>query len=193
MRRNINYVLIAEPLTGDSKVMFYKTKKEARMAFNTLTKPFIKACKYVPEASETKTSVDTYGIRFNQGYCDTLDDLLPHGNKYIEWGWIKADKNITHYFAEYSEWVDDSYIVFLTKKEAIDRYEIMINDGIVNLNDNQDTDKLAKYVDKVKRYDQSTWETEDGQTLFDESEQNNKAFFGFSLFYYTIERNEITY
>ncbi len=202
MRRNINYLLIAEPLTGDSKVMFYKTKREAKSAFNRLTKPFLKVCNKLPkypfnlveenDAVEYKEIANGQGMRFNLERSDELDELLGGiGNKYFEWGSVKANKNITHYFAEFSEWVDDSYILFFNAQDAQNKYETAVTEGIINLNDKQDIDKLTRYKEKVKRYEPDTWETTDGQTVFEESELNNKAFFGFNLFYYTVQYNTI--
>ena len=45
MSKQLNYLMVVEQLTGDSRVMFFQTPELAEKAFNNLVQPLIEVCK----------------------------------------------------------------------------------------------------------------------------------------------------
>lgn len=191
MTKQLNYLLIAEGLTGDSKVYFYATPELAEKAFKIQTEPLIKAC-IDGGADEEEENVfyslkDGKAWRFNTGELDELDKLLNECNLYIEWGIATVDNDVTHYIAEFSEWVDESTISFYTKDTSTIRYNDLIDEGITIAAEHHDI--------HINRYDQSTW-VHEGNTVFSEpidtSVNHTDVFFGYNQdTYYTIRCGEI--
>jgi hypothetical protein len=190
MAKQINYLLIAQGLTGDSSVQFFPTPELAKQAFDNLTQPLIKVCMdngCNPDDEDVfYPTKDGKGVRFNSGELETLDELICENNEYYEWNTITAPDDVTHYIAEFNEYVDESSISFHTKDEATTKYNDLIDQSIQIAKDHHGVE--------INRYNQSTWETENG-TVFSEpidtTVNHTDAFFGYSDVYYTYRCGQI--
>ena len=193
MSKQLNYLMVAEQLTGDSRVMFFTTPELAKQGFDNITQPLIKiwadmGCNPHYDDDDVFYSVkDGKGIRFNSGQLEELDELIGHTNVYYEWGTVDVADDVTHYVAQFSEWVDESDIDFYTKDTAVIRHNSLIDEGLQIAEDHHG------YI--IDRNDQSTWENAERGTLFSEdvhtSPNHIDTFFGYSDVYYTIRRGEI--
>lgn len=172
--------MVCEQLTGDSWVMFYQTPELAEKAFNNLVQPLIEVCKSngydVEDSDVCYTFVGKQAWRFNAQELDALDELIGETNVYYEWGSVTVNDDVTHYFAEFSEWVDEGTITFHTAEEAKIKYNDAIDNTLIAANERGH---------EINRYDQSTWENEEGMTLFSEpidtSVNYSDAYFGYEL------------
>jgi hypothetical protein len=178
MAKQINYLLIAFGVTGDSNVLFYATPELAEQAFKNLTQPLVDVCMnnyYDTDKHDVfETFQDDKAIRFNSGIIDALDILIGESNVYYEWGTKTVDDNVSHYIAEFSEWVDDSSITFHNQQDAEIKYNKAINDGIQTANDH--------HHHNVSRDNPETWEGEDFETLFSETITTySDAYFGYNV------------
>jgi hypothetical protein len=183
MAKQINYLMIAYALTGDSTVTFYPTPESAKQAFNNHTEPLVALCLenyYDTEEQDVFYHVnDGKGLRFNSGELEALDEIIGESNVYYEWGTVEVGDDVTHYFADFSEWVDDSIVLFLSKEEAENRYESAITEGIevakdhfrIIINREEDTDAFSETKHPT--------------------ENHTDAFFGFDDVYYTARLGEI--
>lgn len=191
MAKQLHYLLIAEGLTGDSDVYFYATPELAEQAFKNLIKPLVDACMnnhYDTEEQDVFYHLkEGKAVRFNSGELDALDEYLSECNRYVEWGTATVKDDVTHYIAEFSEWVDESTITFYNTEQAKIKYNDGIDEGI----------SIAKehHTIEINRHDQSTW-THEGNTVFSEpidtSVNHSDAFFGYNQdTYYTIRCGEI--
>lgn len=168
--KQLHYVLIAKHLTGDSEVQFFETRKEAVRCFKGLTKPLLDICmKNELEEDEAYSFGQTRDIvRFDSGYDEDLDKALGECNHYYCMGVVEVNEDVTHYVAEFSEWVDESTIRFFTEEKAKEVWNDMIDDDI---------EKAESYHNlKINRYDQTTWEDKSGMTLFQESHYTDTRF-----------------
>lgn len=188
MVKQINYVLIAEGLTGDSEVLFFPTPELAKAKFDELVNPFKSIIKDLSEdeIEELIFSDDVHRIRIYTGVNEQADALLNDCDRFITWESIYIDEYATHYIAELSEWVDESNISFYPKDIAIIKYNDLIDESIQIAKDHHGIE--------INRYDQSTWQTENG-TVFteaiDTTINHSDAFFGYSDVYYTYRIGEI--
>lgn len=191
MTKQINYLLIAEELTGDSTVKFFPTPELAEKAFKKHTNPLIQTC-IDAGADENNEDVfyslkDGKAYRFNYGILDELDDQLNECNQYVEWNTITVNNDVTHYIAQFSEWVDDSSINFYPQQTSIISLHSLINEQI----------SIAKEHHNITIDPQNskTWKNTEGQTLYLESTDfvKNQAniFFGYSDVYLTIQHGQI--
>ena len=191
MSKQLNYLMVVEQLTGDSRVMFFATPELAKLAFERQIQPLIEVCKsngYDTEENDVcYQTKEGKGWRFNSQFLDALDELIGDTDVYYEWDSVTVPDDVTHYVAEFSEWVDEGSITFHTAEEAKIKY-----------NDNIDTQIVAANQSghNINRYDQSTWQNEEGMTLYSEpidtSVNYSDAFFGcFVDPYFTYRCGEI--
>lgn len=164
--KQVHYLLIAKHLTDDSEVLFFKTRLEAEKEYINRVKPLLDICKSNNLVEEENFEFfSDWGVRFNGGDNSDLDALLSGGvNHYFMVNTISVEDDVTHYFAEFMEWVDDSKIILLNEKDAINMWESRVNNDIEEAN-----------LD-IDRTDEKTWEGKDGRTIF--SLINNSAYFG---------------
>lgn len=192
MSKQLNYLMVAEQLTGDSRVMFFATPELAKAAFDNLTQPLIKVCEdnyYDTEEEDVfYYTKEGKGVRFNSGELEELDELIGDTNVYYEWGTVDVADDVTHYVAQFSEWVDESDIDFYTKDTAVIRQNSLIDEGLQIAEDHHG------YT--IDRQDKTTWECEENGTIFSEdvdaSVNYTDVFFGYTDVYYTIRCGEIT-
>ena len=171
----LHFVLIAQHLTGDSKVVFFPSRLKAERFFQNAVTPLLEICERNNlEEDEAYSFGQTKDIvRFDSGYDEELDAKLGDSNHY-------------YYVAEFSEWVDESTISFHNREDALVKYHDLVDDSIITLNN-------SPYHGGVNRYDNSTWESEDG-TLFQETDNDDgstDAFFGHTEVYYTYRIGKI--
>jgi hypothetical protein len=173
--KQLHYVLIAQHLTGDSSVHFFPTSAKAQRFFDNKVTPLLEICyKNKLEEDDVYSFGQTKNIvRFDIGYNDELDALLGECNHYYRLDTIEVDDDVTHYVAEFSEWVDESNIKFFTENEAREVWNDKVDDSIV----------IASHHERceINRYNQDTWES-DGVTVFQQTDEDNHsdAYFGFS-------------
>lgn len=188
--RELHYVLIAKHLPSDSEVSFFPTREQADTFFNSHVEPLLKVCiDNELEEDEAYSFGQTKNIvRFDSGYDEDLDMLLGECNHYYYVNSVKVDDDANYFVAEFSEWVDESTIEFFNKKNAIVKYNDMVDDTLKIMNDSRRDDE------GVNRYDNSTWDDDDG-TLFSEIDNgedgSTDAFFGFTDVYFTYRIGEI--
>jgi hypothetical protein len=185
--KTLHFVLIAQHLTGDSSIHFFPSRSRANRFFNNKVKPLLEICERneleedeVYEFGETKDFV-----RFDSGYNDELDLALNECNHYYYVDSIEVEDDVDCYVAEFSENVDESGINFFKKEDAIIKYQDLIDESIILLNNRG----LG-----VNRYDNTTWECEDNGTLFmetDKEDGSTDAFFGHTDVYYTYRIGKI--
>lgn len=191
MGKQLNYVMVAEQLTGDSRVMFFTTPELAKKAFDDLTQPLISVCMDTYYDTDEQDvfyyTKEGKGVRFNSGELEELDELIGDTNVYYEWGTVDVTDDVTHYVAQFSEWVDESDIDFYNKDTAVIRHKSLIDEGLQVAEDHHG------YI--IDRNDQSTWENAERGTIFSEdvhtSPNHIDTFFGYSDVYYTIRSGEI--
>lgn len=186
--KQINYVIIAEGLTGDSEVLFFNTPEQAEQKFKDLTEPLLAVCR-----AESLEEGDTFyndengkGWRFNNGENDMLDELLNDTNRYIKWDSISVMDVYTMYVAEFSEHVDDSNIMYFTNADAHSFYSDRINEGIAIAKDHKNI--------IIDRYNTETWTDNENNTMFQETvgKPYLEAFFGYDIdCYYTYRLGAI--
>lgn len=176
--RTLHFVLIARNLTGDSEVLFFTSKLEAEFYFKSKVKPLLDICERKELAED---EVYSFGktkniVRIDSGYDEELDAALGECNTYFFLGEIEADEDITHYVADFSEWVDESVIDFFTEEKAKEVWNDKIDEEIVLASQYQGVE--------ISRYHQDTWEDESGMTLYQEthySDMYSDAYFGYSI------------
>jgi len=181
----VHYVLIAQQLTGDSEILFFPTQTDAMNKYRELTDPLLSIC--LTKNLEHEDVFDynyndggqPHTSRFNSGHDEDLDNLLGENNTYYEVTTLQIPDDATHYVCLFSEYVDESSVVFFNKADAIKHYNNMVD------NDIEAADDFAEYG--IKRYDQSTWEQTGTQTLFSEDHKSTHtdAFFGYDDVYWT--------
>ena len=188
--KQLHYVLIAKHLPSDSEVSFFPTREQADAFFNSHVEPLLKVC--IDNELE-EDEVYSYGqtkniIRFDSGYDVELDGLLGECNHYYHVDSVEVADDVNYFVAELSEWVDESTIEFFNKQNAIIKYSTMVDDNLLLLND------YRMYEDGVNRYDNTTWDDENG-TIFSEIDNaddgSTDAFFGYTDVYFTIRISEI--
>ena len=181
----IHYVLIAKTLTGDSEVKFFDKEFKAKEYFRERTEPLLAICREegLEEDDVYYEGENRQSWRFNAGESEALDAELGECNTYIAWATVEVNDDVTHYFAEYSDWVDDSSITFYNETDARIFYESSVMDAL-------DT---AEYQDVyIDRADTKTWQVDGQPTYFTENETKTEAFFGFdSDMYWTVVLGEL--
>lgn len=191
MAKQINFLLIAQGLTGDGNVYFYATPELAEQAFKNLTQPLTDICinnYYDTDKHDVfETFQDDKAMRFNSGILDALDILIGGSNIYYQWGTVTVDDHVTHYIAEFNEWLDESKITFHNAEQAKIKYNDAIDEGI--------SIAASHHHIHINRYDQSTWEHE-GNTVYSEpintKLNHTDVFFGYSSdAFYTIRCGSI--
>jgi hypothetical protein len=188
--KNLHYVLIAKHLPSDSEVSFFPTREQADAFFNSHVEPLLKVC--IDNELE-EDEVYSYGqtkniIRFDSGYDEDLDSLLGECNHYYYVNSVEVADDVNYFVAELSEWVDESTIEFCNKQNAIIKYNDIVDDNLMMLNDSRRDEAF------VLRYDNNTWEDENG-TMFSEIDNaddgSTDAFFGYTDVYFIIRIGEI--
>ena len=188
--KQLHYVLIAKHLPSDSEVSFFPTREQADAFFNSHVEPLLKVC--IDNELEEDEAY-SYGqtkniIRFDSGYDEELDGLLGECNHYYYVNSVEVTDDVNYFVAELSEWVDESTIELCNKQNAIIKYNTMVDDNLMMLND------YRRDVDGVNRYDNTTWDDENG-TIFSEIDNaddgSTDAFFGYTDVYFTIRIGEI--
>jgi hypothetical protein len=188
--KQLHYVLIAKHLPSDGEAHFFPTREQADAFFNSHVEPLLKVC--IDNELEEDEAY-SYGqtkniIRFDSGYDEELDGLLGECNHYYYVNSVEVTDDVNYFVAELSEWVDESTIEFCNKQNAIIKYNDMVDDNLMMLND------YRRDENSVNRYDNSTWEDENG-TIFSEIDNaddgSTDAFFGYTDVYFTIRIGEI--
>lgn len=182
MAKQIHYLMVATHLTGDSEVLFFKTREEAEQEFRKRTQHLLSI-----DGLEEHTDyyeVDDWSIRFYGNENEDLMAELGEVDHYFTVGTIEVQDDVNYYIADFSEHVDESTITFLNREDAVIRYNDLVDDGV---------DMCVQYCDGVNRYDNNTWESDSG-TLFSETDNEDgstDAFFGFSDVYWTYRIGEV--
>jgi hypothetical protein len=178
MAKQIHYLIIATHLPSDSEVLFFPTVEEAKAEFKKRTQEFFaiegleKDCDYWIE--------DEYAVRFNSGNNEELGAILGEVDHYFKVGTQDVTDDCEYYVADFSEYVDESSITFFNRGASVNAYNDMVNSALA-------------IEGGVNRYDQSTWESDNG-TLFMESDNNDgstDAFFGMNDVYWTYRIGKI--
>lgn len=175
--KTLHFVLIAKSLTGDSEVRFFNNRLKAEHFFNTNTQPLLEICERneLEEDEVFNFGADKHIVRFNSGYHSELDTNLGHCHHYYYLAEIEVDDDVTHYFVEFSELVDESTIQFFNEQQAKEIWNQRIDEDIVI------ADGHYGYI--IDRNDETTWEDEDGMTLYQETHYSDiysDAYFGTS-------------
>jgi hypothetical protein len=173
----LHFVLIAKHLTGDSKVVFFPSRLTAERFFQIKVTPLLEICYRNGLAEDEAYSFGQTQdiVRFDSGYDEELDALLGECNNYYYLGQIEVEVDVTHYVADFSEWVDESTIEFFTEEKAKEVWNDKVDNEIIVAAEHENI--------HINRYDQSTWEAKDGMTLFMEthySDMYSDAYFGVS-------------
>jgi hypothetical protein len=175
--KTLYFVMIAQHLTGDSEVVFFPSRLRAERYFQNKVTPLLEIC----ERNELEEDeVYLFGqtkdiVRFNVGYDSELDAALNECNHYYYLGQVDVDDDVTHYVADFSDWVDESTIEFFNEERAKEVWNDKIEEEL----------NLAAELHgiEIDRYHQDTWENKEGMTLFQEthySDMHSDAYFGFS-------------
>jgi hypothetical protein len=175
--KQLHFVLIAKHLTGDSEVQFFETRKEAVRCFKGLTKPLLDICvkNELEEDEAFSFGQERDCVRFDSGYDEDLDKALGECNHYYRLGMVEVNEDVTHYVADFSEWVDESVIDFFTEEKAKEVWNDKIDEEIALASQYQGVE--------ISRYHQDTWEDKSGMTLYQEthySDMYSDAYFGHS-------------
>jgi len=163
--KTLHYVMITKHLTGDSEVLFFDSSAKARDYFIAVTNPLLKVCldEQLVEGEVYFPTLDAKGNvsmwRFNGGENVALDELIGEVNHCYQIGSAKVNDDVTHYVADFSEYVDESTISFWNEKQAIEQYNDLIDNELEMANDN------GFYIN---RYDNTTWVDDEGKILFQE-------------------------
>ena len=180
--------MVATHLPSDSELIFFKTVEEAKAEFKKRTQELFELDGL--EEDIDYSIEDEYAVRFNSGENEELSALLEDVNHYFKVGTQDVQDDCEYYIAEFSEWVDESSIEFFNKEQAIIKYNDMVDDNLMMMNDSR------MYEDGVNRYDNNTWEDENG-TIFSEIDNaddgSTDAFFGHNDVYFTIRISEIKF
>ena len=171
------YLIITRELTGDSEVLFYPTLQDAIDAYNLQTAPMLRVClKNELEQDEVFNFEEDNknAVRFNAGYDEDLDLVLGQTNTHFAVGIKEVDDNITHYIANFSDYVDESTIQFYPNASARIVYDSMVEDCLEMFND-----RTGKRDGIIDRNDITTWTPKDSHNLFDEDEERTEAYFGY--------------
>jgi hypothetical protein len=178
MAKQIHYLIIATHLPSDSEVLFFPTVEEAKAEFKKRTQEFFaiegleEDCDYWME--------DEWAVRFNSGNNEELGAILGEVDHYFKVGTQDVEDDCECYIADFSEYVDESTIKFFNKESAVINYNDMVESALA-------------IEGGVNRYDQSTWESDNG-TLFMESDNadgSTDAFFGMNDVYWTYRIGKI--
>ena len=116
--KTLHYVMITKHLTGDSEVLFFNSSAKARDYFIAVTNPLLKVCldEQLVEDKVYYPTLDAKGNvkmwRFNGGENNALDELIGGINHCYQIGSAKVNDDVTHYVADFSEYVDESTISF---------------------------------------------------------------------------------
>jgi hypothetical protein len=188
--KTIHYVIIAQHLTGDSMVKFFHSKLAAENCFIKHVQPCLTVCidKELVEDEAYYLTRDGKGYRFNSGYDDDLDAAMETegADLFIYTDSVEVDDDVTHYVAEFAEYVDETTITFHNKEKAIITWNDRVDEEIVMAN--------TYHNHKINRYDQNTWERADGMTLFQETHYSDihaDAYFGHADMTWTTRISEI--
>lgn len=179
----INYLMYANALTGDSNITFFPTAELAQKTFNIYTEPLVAICMnnyYNTDTQDVFTTLkDGKAYRFNAGELEPLDDRIGDSNVYYEWNTIEVPNNTTHYLAQFSEWVDDSCISFHTENNALTIYNNLILEQI-------DIAKNHHNI-TINRTSQTDHFSETNNPI----DNHTDAFFGYDDVYNTIRIGSI--
>jgi len=153
--------MITKHLTGDSEVLFFDSSAKARDYFIAETNPLLKVCLdeqlVEGEVYFPTTDIDAKGNvsmwRFNGGENVALDELIGGVNHCYQIGSAKVNDDVTHYVADFSEYVDESTISFWNKAKAIIQYNDLVDDEIESANERGFG---------IIRYDNTTWHEDNG-------------------------------
>ena len=169
-KKKVHALLIARQSTGASKVLFFDTPSEAILTYQSLTNPLFR----IISDNDIKEDEDTYkrynnpfAVRFSSGKSDFSNEteFMDGGDVYFEVISKEVYDDVTHYYAEFSECVDDSYLVFHNKTSICDLYNSKVDLELHELN-------LALRRDDIVRSDSNTWHDE-----FYEDDITQGAFF----------------
>jgi len=182
--KNVNALLIARQLTGDSEVLFFDNPVEAILAYQSLTNPLFRIISEndITEDEGVYERYDNpFAVRFNGGELSELDEteLMDGGNVYVEVVSKQVYDDVTHYFADFSEYVDDSTILFHNKESITELYNNTVDSELSAIN-------TLNVGTKIVRGDESTW-----GDVFCEDDAKQQTFFGFGDIYGTYEVGEI--
>lgn len=138
--KQINYLLIASELTGDSTIQFFDTPQQALTAYQNIVNPLIDICNKHNHNTDIdeiispplNTSINTQGYRFNTGYIPELDAIIGNNNVYYEYGTKTVNNDVTHYVAYLSQWVDESTLYLRSHTNALNKYTQLIQQSINN-------------------------------------------------------------
>ena len=177
-KKKVHALLIARQSTGDSKVLFFDTPSEAILTYQSLTNPLLR----IISDNDIKEGEDTYkrynnpfAVRFSSGKSDFPNEteFMDGGDVYFEVISKEVYDDATHYYAEFSECVDDSYLVFHNKTSICDLYNSKVDLELHELN-------LTLRRDDIVRSDSNTWYDSKSYYIFHEYEDDimQGAFFG---------------
>jgi len=171
----INYLIIAQHLTGDSELHFFPTPELAKAKYEELTEPLLAICntKSLEVDDVYFIDEDGKGCRFNAGNDEDIDDIIGEVDHWYKWDSIEVSDDATHYVADFSEYVDESTVTFWNEQSATEHYNDLIDNELEMAND------MGHGID---RYDQTTWNNEEGMTLFQESigKPYGECYFGWN-------------
>ena len=174
----VNYLIIAQHLTGDSEIHFFPTPELAKARYEELTEPLLAICraKSLEEDEVFSIDADGKGCRFNAGYDEDIDNTIGDVDHWFKWDsaekWSgEESEDPTHYVADFCEYVDDSTISFWTEDKAKAHYETLVNNEI---------DMANERGHKISRSDPNTWDNGEGMTLFQETDtkEHSECYFG---------------
>jgi hypothetical protein len=182
--KKVHALLIARQLTGDSEVLFFNNPNEAILAYQSLTNPLfsIIAENDIAEDEGVYERYDNpFAVRFNSGELSELDEteLMDEGNVYVEVISKEVYDDVTHYFADFSEYVDDSTILFHNKESITELYNNTVDEELFSINE-------VKSGAMIVRGEESTW-----GDIFYEDDIKQQSFFGFCDVYGTFMIGEI--
>lgn len=195
MAKQINYLLIARELTGDSELLFFDTLEQAKAEYSERTQEIFNSDETLEEGVDFE--YDTHwkllrgqdeAITFKGSDSEKLSALLNYIDHYFLVGCQEVEDDCTHYLADFSEHLDLSHVTFFNKEDAFTQYNKLVEDGIKMQND------YSRNTDNVLRDDKSTWEDDKFGTLFGEGvndDGSTEAFFGFSDVYWIYRVGEI--
>lgn len=128
--------MICSELTGDSSVHVYPTEQAALEHFDDCVQPILQIClknnieldgDAVTEYHHSKGRA----FRFNAGIHEALDEINGEANMYYKLGRVTGvDDDVTHYLAQFSQWVDESTVDFYNEKDTNHLYESLVQEGI---------------------------------------------------------------
>lgn len=180
MSKLVHYLMVATHLPSDSELIFFKSVEEAKAEFKKRTQELF-AIEGLEEDCDYWTE-DEYAVRFNSGSNEELSAILEDVDHYFLVGTQDVEDDCECYIADFSEYVDESYVKFFNRENAVITYNDMVESALA-------------IEGGVNRYDKSTWEDEAGAILFSETDNadgSTDAFFGMNDVYWTYRIGKIT-